>query len=52
VTIKTVAPCHICGKTPGDPHDSATRAPHADHLTRLGWSGMCLAPRDETPKGA
>ena len=42
--------CHICGKTPGDPHSPATRMAHSDHMARLGWSGMCTAPRDETPK--
>jgi hypothetical protein len=48
----TTPPCTICGKAPGDSHDSATRTAHSDHLTRLGWSGMCPAPRDVTPKAA
>lgn len=46
------SPCRICGKRPDQPHDSATRGPHTSHLTRYGWSGMCPAPRDETPKEA
>jgi hypothetical protein len=42
---RAAPPCHICGKTPGDPHSSATRTAHSDHQIRLGWSGMCPAPR-------
>jgi len=37
----------ICGKSPDRPHDAATRAAHMTHLARLGWSGMCPAPRSQ-----
>ena len=36
--------CRICLKPSTAPHIPATRKVHADHLTRMGWSGMCPAP--------
>ena len=36
--------CRICLKPSTAPHIPATRKVHADHLTRMGWSGMCAAP--------
>jgi hypothetical protein len=40
-----VTVCHICLKRSTAQHTPATRMVHADHLTRMGWSGMCPAPR-------
>lgn len=39
------ARCRICGKLADAEHTPSTRKVHADHLTRMGWSGMCPAPR-------
>jgi hypothetical protein len=41
------ATCRICGKFATHRHVRETRAAHAAHLTRYGWSGMCAAPQQQ-----
>jgi len=43
-TLTPVTTCRICLKRSTAQHTPATRMVHADHLTRMGWSGMCPAP--------
>jgi hypothetical protein len=39
--------CRICGKFATHRHVRETRAAHADHMARFGWSGMCAAPQQD-----
>lgn len=45
--LSAMTPCRVCDKLPEDDHTPETMAAHEAHMSRHGWSGMCVSPKGQ-----